>query len=232
MGSLDRQVRNEAVTMRANVFGHNYMDETEYDLTAGAQTLGGGGYSDLCNLLGIVNTTYIGGSPVALNPGVPQAINAIRILQPHQGELVECYIDFMQLRSAIDGSNGSTVEKGGLGMYIAIGDYVNNDFTTPRTAYTLDEIKDSWERISGSRLPISMTSGGLDWRIIARRINLLPELKKAGNPKFVEDGFNLILAFGDTDGNTLFTPQYSGINGGANFAFEFFRVVQSMTGVV
>lgn len=224
MGALDRQVRNEAVTMRANVFGHNYMDETEYDLTKGAYTPSGG-YSDLCAMLGISPTT---GAAVTPTPG---AINSIRIMQPHQGELVECYIDSLQIRSAIDGSTGSTVEKGGLGMYIAIGDFTGNDFTTPRTSYTLDEIKASWQKISGRTLPIAMLSGGGDWRIIARRISLLPELKKAGNAKFVEDGFNLILAFGDTDGNVLYAPQGAGINSGSNFAFEFFRVVQSMTGV-
>lgn len=221
MGANDRQIRNEAVTMRANVFGHNYMDETEYDLTKGAYTPSGG-YSDLCPLVGI-STTGAG----AVTP-TPQAINSIRIMQPHQGELVECYIDYLQIRSATD-ALGSTTEKGGLGMYIAIGDFTNNDFTTPRTSYTLNEIKDSWEKISGTRNPINMSTGGGDWRIIARRVNLLPQLKKNGNSLFVEDGFNLILAFGDPDGNQLFAP--SGSGAGSNFAFEFFRVVQSMTGV-
>lgn len=221
MGGFDRAVRNEAVTMRANVFGHNYMDETEYDLTKGAYTPSGG-YSDLCPLVGI-SPTGLG----AVTP-TPGAINSIRIMQPHQGELVECYIDSLQIRSATD-AMGSTVEKGGLGMYIAIGDFTNNDFTTPRTSYTLAEIKDSWQKISGRTLPIAMLSGGGDWRLIARRLNLLPELKKNGNPLFVEDGFNLIIAFGDTDGNVLFAP--SGSGAGSNFAFEFFRVVQSMTGV-
>jgi len=229
MGGLDRAVRNEAVTMRANVFGHNYMDETEYDLKKGAYTISGG-YSDLCPLVGISTIDGVGG---AVTP-TPQAINSIRILQPHQGELVECYIDYLQIRSAIDGTTGGTTEKGGLGMYIAIGDFTNNDFTTPRTSYTLKEIQDSWEKISGTRTPIAMSSGGGDWRIIARRINLLPQLKKNGNPLFVEDGFNLILAFGSTDGTILFAPSGAGIPGafgGSNFAFEFFRVVQSMTGV-
>lgn len=221
MASLDRQVRGEAVTMRANVFGHNYMDETEYDLTKGAYTPSGG-YSDLCAMLGIRTT-----DGAVITP-TPQAINSIRIMQPHQGELVECYIDSLQIRSATD-AMGSTTEKGGLGMYIAIGDFTNNDFTTPRTSYTLAEIKASWQKISGRSLPIAMLSGGGDWRLIARRLNLLPELKKNGNPLFVEDGFNLIIAFGDTDGNVLFAP--SGSGAGSNFAFEFFRVVQSMTGV-
>lgn len=229
MGSLDRQVRNEAVTMRANVFGHNYQDGTEYDLTVGAMTLSGG-YSDLCPMLGIGNdrsnvATF--GQPVT---PYPSAINSLRVLQPHQGELVECYIDYLQIRSAVN-NMGSTVEKGGLGMYIAIGDFINNDFTTPRTDYTLDEIKASWRTISGRTLPIAMLSGGGDWRIIASRVNLLLALYKSDNPKFVEDGFNLILAFGDTDGNYLFAPQGAGVLGGANFSFEFLRILQSITGV-
>lgn len=223
-GALDRQVRNEAVTMRANVFGHNYQDETEYDLTKGAYTYQGG-YSDLCAMLGVNITTGAAVTPT------PQAINSIRILHPHQGELVECYVDYIQIRSAIDGTDGSTMEKGGMGMYIAIGDFTGNEFTTPRTSYTLTEIQDSWEKISGTREPINMLSGGDDWRILGSRINLLPELKKNGNSLFVEDGFNLIIAFGNTDGTILFAPSGGGFSGGANFAFEFFRVVQSMTGV-
>lgn len=223
MGGLDRAIRNEAVTMRANVFGHNYMDETEYDLTKGAYTPSGG-YSDLCAMLGISPTTG-----AAVTPS-PQSINSIRIMQPHQGELVECYIDFLQIRSATD-NLGSTVEKGGMGLMIAIGDFTNNEFTTPRTSYTLDEIRESWRKISGTVAPMQMASGGGDWRIIGRRIKLLEQLYKSDNPKFVEDGFNLILAFTDPYGQMLYTPAGSGGVGGTNFAFEFFRVVQSMTGV-
>lgn len=225
MGALDRQVRNEAVTMRANVFGHNYKDETEYDLTAGAFTVSGG-YSDLCNMLGVSKSD---GSKIT---PTPSDINAIRILQPHQGELVECYIDFFSIRSATD-IGGSTVEKGGMQMFVAIGDFTNNNFTTPRTSYTLDEIIDSHERITGRRTPFYMASGGGDWRIHASRVNLLPELIKAGSSRFVEDGFNLLLVFVSDNwpdaGYRLMTP--TGGGAGSNFAFEFFRVVQSMTGV-
>lgn len=222
MGASDRLVRNEAVTLRGNVFGHNYKDETEYDLTQGAFTSNGGGSSDLCAMLGINPAT---GAAVTPTPG---AINSLRVMQPHYGEVVECYLDYIQIRSATE-AGGSTVEKGGLGMYIAIGDFTDNLFTTPRTSYTLTEIQDSWEMISGVRTPINMTSGGDDWRLIGRRINLLPEIKKADNPLFVEDGFNLILAFGNTEGTMLFAPQGSGA--GSNFAFEFLRIAMAITGI-
>lgn len=208
----DRAVRNEAVTMRANVFGHNYMDETEYDLTKGAYTPSGG-YSDLCAMLGINTTT---GAAITPTPG---SINSIRIMQPHQGELVECYVDFIMMRSATE-ADTSTVEKGGMGFIVAIGDFTNNDFTTPRTSYTFEELKASWKRISGKDYPIYMASGGGDWRMIGQRINLQLELYKKGNPKFVDDGFNLIIAFTNYDYTQLYTPSGSGGPGGTNFALK------------
>lgn len=222
MGGLDRQVRNEAVTLRANVFGHNYWDYTEYDLTVGAFTANGGGSSDLCPMLGINPTTG-----AIVTPTV-QAINSIRILQPHFGEVVQMYIDFFSMRSATD-AFGTTEEKGGLGVIFAIGDFTNNDFLTPNTNYTFEQLAASWKRISGKDYPIYMASGGGDWRMFANRINLLPELYKSDSPKFVEDGFNLIIAFTNYDYTQLVQPINAGA--GSNFAFEFFRLAMSVTGV-
>lgn len=221
MGSLDRAIRNEAVTMRPNIFGHNYQDYTEYDLTKGAWTFSGG-YSDLCGILG-VGTTY--GDAVTPNP---LAINSFRIMQPHYGEVVECYIDFIMARTAI-GAYLSTVEKGGLGMVIAIGDFTGNDFTTPRTSYTLDEIKASWKTISGRSTPIPLISGGGDWRMTASRINLLPALYKNGTAKFVEDGFNLLVCFTNPDFTRLYQPIATGAI--SNFNLEQLRLAMSITGV-
>lgn len=221
MGGLDRQVRAEAVTQRANIFGHNYRDETEYDLTQGAFTPSGG-YSDLCSMLGVSTTTGIVGTPTA------GPTNSIRILQPHQGELVQCYIDFIMIRSATD-AMGSTEEKGGLGMIIGIGDFTDNNFMTPRTSYTFEELKESWRRISGKDYPIYMASGGGDWRMIGRRINLVNEIYKSGHSKFVEDGFNLIIAFTNYDYTQLVQPTNAGA--GSNLAFENLRILTSITGV-
>lgn len=220
MGGLDRQIRNEAVAQRASVFGHNYQDYTDYDLTKGAFTLSGG-YSDLCGILGV---STVDGSAITPNP---QAINSIRIMQPHQGEVVECYVDFIMARTAT-GAGGSTVEKGGLGMVIAIGDFTNNDFITPRTSYTIAEVMASWKRISGRSTPLPIMSGG-DFRLYASRINLLPELYKSGTSKFVEDGFNLLICFTDPDGLRLYAPIATGA--GSNFKLESLRLVQSITGV-
>jgi hypothetical protein len=222
MGAQDRSVRTEAVTQRATIFGHNYQDETEYDLTVGAFTSGGGGHSDLCNMLGVSTTTGIVGTPTI------SSANSIRVMQPHQGELVQCYIDFFSMRSATD-SMGSTEEKGGLGVIFAIGDFTNDEFTTPRTSYTFEELKASWEKISGKDYPIYMASGGGDWRMFGSKINLLPEIKKADHPRFVEDGFNLIVAFTNVDYTQLVTPIASGA--GTNFAVEFMRILTSITGV-
>lgn len=222
MGGQDRQVRGEAVTLRAQIFGHNYTDYTEYDLKDGAWTRDGGGFSDLATLVGVNTTTGAATNPVV------NSINSIRILQPHFGEVVQMYIDLFMARSATD-SMGSTEDKGGLGVIFAIGDFTNDNFTTPRTSYTFEELAASWRRISGKDYPIFMASGGGDWRMIGRNINLLPELKKAGEAGFVEDGFNLIIAFTNVDYTQLVTPVNTGA--GSNFAFESLRLAMAVTGV-
>jgi hypothetical protein len=220
--ALDRQVRNEAVTMRANVFGHNYKDETEYDLTVGAYTPSGG-YSDLCPLIGIRPSDGASVAPT------PQAINSIRVLQPHQGELVECYIDALSIRTATN-ALGGTLEVTGLGLMVVVGEFTNNNFLTPKTNYTFEEIKEKWEKINGSHIPLRLLSGGGDWRIMESRIKIHEALHKSDSPYFVEDGFNLLFAFTDYDGTMLRTPVATGA--GSNFNLEMLRIVQSMSGVV
>lgn len=219
MGSLDRQIRNEAVTMRGSIFGHNYKDETEYDLTYGAYS-GNGGTSDICNLVGISTANGLPVTPT------PNAINVIRILQPHYGEIVECYIDYVSVRFAT-AAGGVPGKEGGAGsgnLKFAIGDFTNNDFNTPRASYSLTEINADWLKISGRTTGLTISGGG-DSRITASRLNLLPALKKANSGLFLEDGFNLLMVFNDG----LYAPL--GSDAGGNFALEFFRLAISVTGV-
>jgi hypothetical protein len=121
MGSRDRKIRGEAVTLRGSIFGHNYQDETEYDLTQGAWT-NQASFSDICNLVGINPA-----DGTAITPS-PNGFNSIRILQPHFGELVECYIDFVSVHYPFDsfgtpGHNGA----GSNDLQFGIGDFTNND---------------------------------------------------------------------------------------------------------
>lgn len=220
MGALDRQVRNEAVTLRGSVFGHNYEDETEYDLRAGAFTFNGGGYSDLAGILGINTSSGAPGTPN------PQAINSFRILQPAYGEIVECYIDYVSVRFAT-AAGGTPGKEGGAGagnLKFAIGDFTNNNFMTPRTSYSLAEINADWEKIKGTTTGLSVPGGG-DSRINASRLNLLPVLKKSGHAKFVKDGFNLLMVFNDG----LAAPLAS--DAGGDFSLEFFRLAIAITGI-
>lgn len=218
MGAQDRQVRTEAVTLRASVFGHNYKDETEYGLTAGAFT-SSASYSDLCGLLGINTSTG-----ASIDPA-PNGFNSIRILQPHFGEVVECYIDYISVHYPFDafgtpGKNGA----GSNDLQFGIGDFLNNDFTTPRTDYTAAEITASFKKMTG-RSTGYVVAGGGDARTTASRINLLPALYKAGDAKYVEDGFNLIIMFNNGGGADV-------SQGGTDrFTLEFFRVVMSITGI-
>lgn len=219
MGGLDRQVRNEAVTMRASFFGHNYEDETDYDLRAGAFTPQGGGYSDLCDILGVSTTTGAQGDPIS------KGIHAFRVLQPAYGEIVECYIDIISVHYPFDafgtpGKNGA----GSNDLKVFIGDFTDNDFMTPRTDYTVDEVTAQHELITGS--PNGWTvSGGGDARTIRQRVNLLPALKKSEHPLFVKDGFLLGLMFNNGFGHDV-------SQGGTDrFRLEFLRLSMSITGI-
>lgn len=218
MGSLDRQVRKEAVTQRAQIFGHNYQDQTEYDLRLGA-AYGYGGHSDLCGILGVNPTTGAYGDPDGLSPVL------IRVLQPHYGELVECYIDFFMCHYPFDsfgtpGKNGA----GSNDLKFFIGDFTNNDFNTPRTSYSLDEIAASHKLLTGLSSGYTVSGGG-DARTIVRKLNLLPQLYKHGDAKYVEDGFLLGLCFNSNFG-------YDVSQGGSDrFRLEQLRIVQSITGI-
>jgi hypothetical protein len=218
MGSRDRKIRGEAVTLRGSIFGHNYQDETEYDLTQGAWT-NQASFSDICNLVGINPA-----DGTAITPS-PNGFNSIRILQPHFGELVECYIDFVSVHYPFDsfgtpGHNGA----GSNDLQFGIGDFTNNDFTTPRTIYTAAEITASFQKMTGLTTGYTVSGGG-DARTTRSRINLLPALYKGGDAKFVEDGFNLIMMLNKGAGADA-------TNGGTDtFKLEFLRITMAITGI-
>lgn len=218
MGGLDRHVRREAVTQRAQIFGHNYQDQTEYNLRLGAWS-GYGGYSDLCGILGVNTTTG-----AYIDPDGNGTV-LVRVLQPHYGELVECYIDFFMCHYPFDafglpGKNGA----GSNDLKFFIGDFTNNDFSTPRTSYTLEEIAAMHEKLTGLTSGFTVSGGG-DARTIVRKLNLLPLLYKNGDSKYVEDGFLLGLSFNNGFG-------YDVSQGGSDrFTLEQLRIVNSITGI-
>lgn len=218
MGGLDRQVRNEAVTQRATIFGHNYKDDTEYDLRVGAYTPSGG-YSDLCDILGVSKTTGAYGDPIS------SGVVALRVLQPHQGEIVEAYLDSFSVHYPFDafgtpGKNGA----GSNDIKVFIGDFTDNNFMTPRLSYTVDEATAQHELITGSPNGWQVAGGG-DARTTRSRVNLLPALKKSDSPLYVEDGFLLCFMFNNGGG---FDVSQGGVD---RFRLEFLRIVLSLTGV-
>lgn len=215
MGANDRQVRNEYVTVRGGVFGHNYKDDTEYDLTVGAYTPSGGS-SDLCQLVGISPTTGLPATPD------PAGYVVIRILQPYYGEVVEAYLDQYLHTFAIDGSIPGMISKFP-STRIFIGDFLNNDFTTPRTSYTQQEAIDGWRKLTGKTAGIGQN---VTWQTNIQKLNLLPGLYKKGHAKFVEDGFCIVIQYSDGFGEVG-----AGINGGSNFSLNFFRVALAITGI-
>lgn len=218
MGALDRQVRNEAVTLRGSIFGHNYKDETEYDLRRGAFTSNGGGYSDLADILGVSKTTGAYGDPISKGTYV------FRVLQPAYGEIVEAYIDLFMVHYPFDewgtpGKNGA----GSNDIKVFIGDFINNDFTTPRTEYTAEEIVTQHELITGSKVGWQVSGG--DARTVRTRVNLLPALKKSQHPKFVKDGFLLGFYWNNGFGFDV------SAGGTDRFTLEALRLSLAITGI-
>lgn len=198
------------MTVRGSVFGHNYKDTSDYDLSQGVWT-DGGCYSDLCGIFGVDPIT---GSSSLPNP---QGYNVFRILQPHYGEIVECYLDLFLCTYATDGT--SVIDPYNE-VRVFIGDFLNNDFLTPRTNYTNSEAKAKWKTITGVEFGVGEN---MTWQTHITKLNLLPLLPKKNDPKYVDDGFALVIQFNNGDGVSAY--------GTTPFRLNQLRLAMSITGI-
>lgn len=233
MGSLDRQARSQIVTTRGKVLGHNYTDATETDLSQGVYTSGGGGYSDLYKMIGYNPTTGIIGAPY------PDATNAIRVLQPHLGQMAEFYLDF-QCTGALD-INGNLLDKV-IEVRFAIGQFVKiiggpsdpdrSDYTQPLNDSSINQfgfnsayVKKMHKLITGTETPFSSHA----LQVTALKLNLANAIEfyqqygKVGNDITNDPVINILVCFNGAP---------SGSGPGGNFLLNTFKVTYGVTGVL
>jgi len=172
MPSFDKSSRDYAVPVRGSIFGLNYTDDTERDLSETGSKLNSN--PDSRPLTGAPKN-----SPIILP--FPSKNNALRILYPHYGDIAECFADLMMTVAAADSD---------LTLKLAIGYFTDNYFTA-QTAYSDTYINESWLKIRGTTNPLTVSEGV----IAADLLNLLPAMPKYGSSDFKNDGFVLVVAF-------------------------------------
>lgn len=194
----DRAARQYAVPVRGSIWGLNYNDRTERDLQ----------YVDFYSTSDTMKYFPFTDSHDMSYPASKGAsrVCPIRILQPHYGELIECYADLQLTPAAADNN---------LTMKLAIGKFQSGSYD-PVTSYTDEEINASWRKIHGTDTPLSV-SGGV---ISAELIDLLHALPKYGDSAFREDAFVLLVAFNKV-------PIHTG-----TFHFNFLNIHTSVTGAI
>jgi len=173
MGRLDKSSRGYSVPVRGSIFGLNYTDTTERDISEVGTQLSRLD-SDALPLTGAPNET------VPILP-YPSKNNILRILYPHYGDISECFADVMMTVGPGDSD---------LTMKLAIG-YFKDQYFTPNTDYSDDYISASWLKIHGTTDPLAAVSGVIS----ADLLNLLPALPEYGSTDFKTDAFVLIVAF-------------------------------------
>lgn len=194
----DKAARQYAVPVRGSIWGLNHNDRTERDLqyivfpptTADTMKYFPFQYGNT------QNPPTVGAARVC----------PIRILQPHYGELIECYVDLQLTPAAADS---------GLTMKLAIGKFQSGSYD-PVTSYTDEEINASWRQIRGTDTPLSVSSGV----IAADLLDLLDALPKYGDSNFRDDAFVLLVVFNKV-------PIVTG-----TFHFNFLNIHTSVTGAI
>jgi hypothetical protein len=219
MGSLDRVVRNEIVTTRGKVLGHNYSDTTDTNLFDGIISVPAAGQSDLLNIIGY-NVAYY-------TPAPASATNAVRVLYPHYGQFVEAYLDFV---CALATNDGTTAIDNPIQVRFAIGQFTQvsslSDVTQPilTADFNSDYVKKYHKLITGSENGI--VNSGIT--ISALRLNLTQAIEfYMANDKLTtaldnDPVISLLICF-----NKL--PTATGSN--ANYVLTTFKVTFGVTGI-
>lgn len=164
MGSQDLALRKTAIPYYANVLGYNRSDTSDQAIV-GVDGTGGG--SDLS----VFQPTY----------GTPSTINAIRILQPQYGDIIEANLNLRFKLATADTARQ---------LRIAIGYF--SSLYTAATSYTEAEILASHRAITGRDEPFTIAPAST---FNLQRLNLYPGMYHRGDPQFVDDAFVLLLCF-------------------------------------
>lgn len=164
MGSQDLALRKSAIPYYANPIGYN-RSETSDQAIVGTDGTGGG--SDL--------------QPFQPTYGTPSTINAIRVLQPQYGDIIEANLNIRFKLATADTARQ---------LRIAIGYF--SSLYTAQTTYTDAEITASHRAITGRDTAFTIAPAST---FNIQRLNLYPGMYHRGEARFVDDAFVVLLCF-------------------------------------
>ena len=165
MGSQDLALRKTAIPYYANVWGYNRRAESDFDISSTSQP------GDLSCML---PSSY--GAQTAIS-----AVNAIRVLQPQYGDIVQANLNLKFTMASAEGARQ---------FRIAIGKF--SDLYTAQTSYTDAEITASHRTITGRDSAFAIAPGG---SFTLPRTNLYQALYHRGDTNFRNDAFVVLLCF-------------------------------------
>lgn len=165
MGQSDLALRKTAIPYYANVWGYNRRTNSDYDISD--TTVPG-------DLSCMMPSSYSGQTAIS-------AVNAIRVLQPQYGDIIEANLNIKFTMASAEGARQ---------LRIAIGKF--SDLYTAQTSYTSDEITASHRAITGRDDPFAIAPGG---SFNLPRTNLYQAMYHRGDANFCNDAFVVLLCF-------------------------------------
>ncbi len=165
MGSQDLALRKTAIPYYANVWGYNRRNNSDYDISDTSVP------GDLSCMM---PSSYTGQTAIS-------AVNAIRVLQPQYGDIIEANLNVKFTLASAEGARQ---------FRIAIGKF--SDLYTAQTSYTEAEITASHRAITGRDSPFAIAPAG---SFTLPRTNLYQAMYHRGDTNFRNDAFVVLLCF-------------------------------------
>lgn len=164
MGSQDLALRKTAIPYYANVWGYNRTDTSDQAIVG---LDGTGGSSDL--------------APFQPTYGGLSTINAIRVLQPQYGDIIEANLN---LKFTLASAESARTLRIGIGYF--------TDLYTAQTSYTEAELVTMHRTLTGRDSAYNIGAAGT---FTLQRLNLNPAMYHRGDSRFRDDAFVVVLAF-------------------------------------
>ena len=168
MGGQDLALRKTAIPYYANVWGYNRGQRSDQDI---GLAFSGTYVGDLDKM---IPASYNGSTAIS-------TINAIRVLQPQYGDIIEANLN---LRFTLASAEGARQFR------VAIGKF--SSAYTAETSYTEEYINESHRKLTGRDSPYAIAPAGT---MRVQRLNLYPGMYHRGDAEFRDDAFVVLLCF-------------------------------------
>lgn len=165
MSFTDKALRSTAIPYYANVWGYNRSQFSDENISSA---------NDIGDLSALVPSSYTYSTSIS-------AVNAIRVLQPQYGDIIEANLNLAFTLASAEGARQ---------FRVAIGKFTG--LYTRETSYSEAYIAESFAKITGRNEPYAIAPGG---SFSFARLNLAPGLYHEGDDEYRDDAFVLLLCF-------------------------------------